>query len=75
MLLLLVRAGYVGGDDDEDQTLEVVHCDAGAAGDLVLRGGFGAPTYASGNVVIAGGTGGPHRCSKKIKIHCRRTNT
>ena len=60
-------AGYVGGDDDEDLNVRGGASDAGAAGDLVLRGGFGASTYASGNVVIAGGTGGSASGAVKIQ--------
>ena len=51
-------AGYVGGDDDEDLNVRGGLAVSGDAGNLVLRGGFGASTNASGNVVIAGGTGG-----------------
>ena len=51
-------AGYVGGDDDEDLNVRGGASNSGDAGDLVLRGGFGATTNNSGNVVIAGGTGG-----------------
>ena len=51
-------AGYVGGDDDEDLNVRGGLAVSGDAGDLVLRGGFGATTNASGNVIIAGGTGG-----------------
>ena len=51
-------AGYVGGDDDEDLNVRGGTSVSGDAGNLVLRGGFGATTNASGDVVIAGGTGG-----------------
>ena len=59
-------AGYVGGDDDEDLNVRGGLSVAGDAGDLVLRGGFGASTNNSGNIVIAGGTGGA--AEGKVKI-------
>ena len=46
------------GDDDTDLTVSGGVSVAGDAGDLVLKGGNGSPTFASGDVIIKGGTGG-----------------